>query len=272
MQKRMSYDPVGMCIYCYATADLTTEHIIPHSLGGTVKLPASSCRECANITSKFELRLARRMYGNIRIRQKFPTRRPEKRPLLVRAKDAVTGAEVWLRPEESVVVLPKVHFLPPGMLREPPEEPTSCDGATLEAKEVMPTDYSRWQSIGSNSYSFEQTFDPDALALTLAKISHAYAVADFGLSNFEPFLPPVILGQRNDLYKYVGSNPAPLRDQGMLHSVRLHIGHAHYGERARWLVLASISLLSLYDMPTALVVVGQANKQWAVEEAKRRET
>jgi hypothetical protein len=248
------------------------EHIVPLSLGGIVKLPAASCRECAEITSKFELRLARKMYGNVRIRQKFPTRRPKKRPVLVRAQDTITGAEVWLPPEESVVVLPKVHFLPPGMLRDPPEEPTSFVGATLDASQVFPTDNSRWRSIGSNSYSFEQSFDPEALALTLAKIAHAYAVADFGLANFEPFLPSAILGRSNDLFKYVGGSPAPIRDEGMLHSIRLHLGHSHYGSRADWLVLASINLLSAYDMPTALVVVGRANKQWAVEEAKRRQT
>lgn len=272
MQKRLSYQPVGKCIYCLSNQDLTEEHIIPYSLGGTVKLPASSCRRCADITSEFERELARSMYGDLRIRANLPTRRRAKRPLMVRAKDAVTGSEVWLRPEESLTIIPTIEFLAPGMLREPPEEPTGAAGAKLGMKELMPTDYRRWKVVGSNQYTFTGgRIDPDCYALTLAKIAHAYTVADFGLSNFEPFLPPIILGDRRKLYTYVGGSPTPLRDQNMLHSVRLHLGHPHYGSRADWLLLASISLLSAYDMPTALIVVGRADRNWALDETRRRQ-
>jgi hypothetical protein len=205
------------------------------------------------------------------MRQKLPSRRRKNRQILVRATDAESGAEVWLRPEEAIVIVPKVRFLYPGMLRDPPEEAQNFVGATLEWEQLMPADWTRWPVLGSNRYTFEQQFDPDALALTLAKIAHAYAVADFGLNNFEPFLPPVILGESDKLYKYVGGSPTPLRDPNTLHSVRLHLGHSHFGAKADWLLLVSIGLLSAYDMPTALVVVGRANERWAIEEAERRQ-
>jgi hypothetical protein len=42
--------PVGYCIYCQATDELTNEHILPFGLSGTAVLPKSSCKACAKIT------------------------------------------------------------------------------------------------------------------------------------------------------------------------------------------------------------------------------
>jgi hypothetical protein len=266
-----SYKPVGVCIYCGSKHDLRVEHIVPYSLGGTAKLPAASCGACEEITARFEGRLARTMYGDLRIRLDLPTRRKKTRPLQVRAEDAATGAEVWLNPEESLTILPAVHFLPPGILRDPPEEAATWVGATFEAKQIAPASLDRWPKIGSNNYIFTQRFDADALALTLAKIAHAYCVADFGIENFEAFLPPIIRGEHSNIYTYVGGSPDRLCHPGQLHSVQLHLGHRHYGRRADWLLMVSIGLLSHLQMPTALVVVGRADRDWALREAARRQ-
>ena len=37
--------PIGKCIYCERTDNLTTEHIVPRGMKGTVTLPKGSCTE-----------------------------------------------------------------------------------------------------------------------------------------------------------------------------------------------------------------------------------
>lgn len=57
---KFSYPSVNHCIYCGNAEDkLTDEHIIPFGLNGNLVLPNSSCKKCAQITSKVELRVLR---------------------------------------------------------------------------------------------------------------------------------------------------------------------------------------------------------------------
>ena len=51
---RRRFGPIGRCIYCGATGDLTREHIIPRSIGGTWVLSKASCSDCAAVTRDFE--------------------------------------------------------------------------------------------------------------------------------------------------------------------------------------------------------------------------
>ena len=53
------FAPARECIYCGATDGLTTEHIIPYSLGGRFELPEASCNECTEITKKIEQTVGR---------------------------------------------------------------------------------------------------------------------------------------------------------------------------------------------------------------------
>jgi hypothetical protein len=78
------YPDVGLCFYGGATNDLTDEHIIPFSLGGTLILPKSSCNTkivgCNAKTTKFEGVIARQVFGKFRARFGVQTRRPKERP------------------------------------------------------------------------------------------------------------------------------------------------------------------------------------------------
>lgn len=46
--------PIGRCIYCERTDNLTTEHVVPRGMKGTVTLPKGSCTTCAKVTKAFE--------------------------------------------------------------------------------------------------------------------------------------------------------------------------------------------------------------------------
>jgi hypothetical protein len=72
--------PVGACIYCGSTENLSDEHIVPFGLGGNLVLPKSSCQRCARITSEFERRVLRGFMRDARATGRFPTRRPKERP------------------------------------------------------------------------------------------------------------------------------------------------------------------------------------------------
>lgn len=75
-------DPAEVCIYCGSLENLTTEHIVPFSLGGDVELPASSCPTCSALTSAIELRVSRHALHIPRAMAGYPSRRrkgyPEK--------------------------------------------------------------------------------------------------------------------------------------------------------------------------------------------------
>ena len=73
-------DPVGVCIYCGRTEDLSDEHIIPLALGGRLVLPEASCSICAALTSAFEGSVCRGFMLDARTAGRFPTRRPKERP------------------------------------------------------------------------------------------------------------------------------------------------------------------------------------------------
>lgn len=68
------FPPVGKCIYCGSTNNLTDEHIVPFGLGGNLELPKSSCKECARITSKFELAVLRGSMRPARIYREIQSR------------------------------------------------------------------------------------------------------------------------------------------------------------------------------------------------------
>ena len=68
------YPPVGRCIYCGATDELTDEHIIPFSLGGVLILDKASCngtKGCNKKTHKFEGVVARQIFGKFRAKHKL---------------------------------------------------------------------------------------------------------------------------------------------------------------------------------------------------------
>ncbi|HSX42513.1 MAG TPA: HNH endonuclease [Candidatus Saccharimonadales bacterium] len=45
---------VDVCIYCGKTEGLTDEHVIPKALDGKLTLLRATCKECGDMTSKFE--------------------------------------------------------------------------------------------------------------------------------------------------------------------------------------------------------------------------
>lgn len=88
----------------------------------------------------------------------------------------------------------------------------------------------------------------------LAKIDHAFAVAKYGFDSFEPFLPPVILGQSDNATYLVGGDPTPLADQSVLHDVHRKDVRRNAGPA---LLGVAIRLFAMNGMPRYHVIVGR---------------
>jgi hypothetical protein len=112
---------IDRCIYCGATGDLATEHVIPRSLGGGHYLRKASCLDCARITSLIETRISRDTFLLFRTVLDLPTRDPRKRPTHFQGR--VRRGNVWTE-EEVPVRIPGAAVFPnlpvPGLLEGRP--------------------------------------------------------------------------------------------------------------------------------------------------------
>lgn len=86
------YRPVGRCIYCPRTDNLSDEHILAYSLGGDAVLPKASCPTCANVTKKIEEYCANQIFLDIRVHHHIHSRSPSRTHLTVHElADPTTG-------------------------------------------------------------------------------------------------------------------------------------------------------------------------------------
>ncbi len=196
------YQSVGECIYCGLKEQLTDEHIIPFSAGGCWVLPRSSCKKCASITGAFEGEFSRTILGPLRMLHNMPTRRKKDRPRHLPLKVKYPTSTDWEVAYVDRDICPFLVILPlyslpktiTGLEMEWSDSATKtmwvrgggfwpdrdahlqwlCDA--LKAMEVMPTG----------------TVHTEPFCLTLAKIAHAFAVAELGMAQFTPFLTQMI--------------------------------------------------------------------------------
>ena len=254
---------MGKCIYCGKTDEsLSKEHIIPYALGGNSVLPRASCARHRDLTSDIERRVAQEMYGTYRDIQGIQTR--HRRRLEHRRSGTVTlsgttlGSYGDLPCEVRVPVaeLPRLHIsvhLPrPQVLSGEPLTIGSL-GASLKAQSD-PTSQEVYQRL-LNKYNLK-TISATALIQVetflrvLAKIAHAFAVAEYGFNGFLPTLLPIIKGESDFLMKYVGcessdqaQNPEALSVSELVHNDVSYLS-------------VSISLHSFPQLPRYQVIAG----------------
>jgi len=101
------FPPVGYCIYCGSTDDLRDEHVVPLALDGTLILPDSSCKACADMTSRLDLEVLRGFMLAARTVAGFATRRPKNRPTRFELDAEIQGTMQtrWLRAKDFPALL-----------------------------------------------------------------------------------------------------------------------------------------------------------------------
>ncbi len=261
---------VGVCIYCLRAPPevrLTAEHIIPKGLGGNLVLVDASCLECAVVTGRFEQKLLRDTFRNIRGALGISSGR--------RKKDRQTHAKVkrGVKPDQTEVELPFSEGMPfCGTFLTTPGPPNIFHGQNAPDSPYKmtfifsPLFKSRMETYltkhsGKGTYEFLATFWDGNFCQMLAKIAHSFAVAHLGVDGFKPYLTEYIRAKDPPRdFTYIGGQALDV-DNPALHDITLVVAPKRYrtalGIAEKEFVLVELCLLANCRAPNYLIVVGE---------------
>ena len=263
MQK--TYQPVGRCIYCGAgqyrkdrpSPKLGDEHIVPLSLGGNLILPEASCHDCEKAINKVEAPLTRGLFLPARTKLKFPTRRKKDRPthlpLDIHAPSGFETQQVLL--ENYPAMIMTMMFDTPAILWGLPPKDDIITGRVCISK--LPDFDENIRRHPQSTVTWKLGVDAVVLGRMLAKIAHAYTVAEIGLDKFKPFLNDVILDRSpHYISQFVGGEigdiPPPSQN---IYEISLQETVRYDGYK---LIVVKIRLFAKWEgMPVYLIVSGQ---------------
>lgn len=241
---------VGTCIYCRrAPESLRREHIIPLGLNGEWVLNRASCKECADITSRFELSLLRGELLPLRAKLALRTRRKKERPVSLpfkyRSGGRTENTDLPIDDHPGSVALP--IFAEPGY--------ASTGEATLKVVRIgllRPED-SAFEFVRSKlgaDHFTTRWAEPTAFARLIAKVAYGFAVGCVGLDAIlQPYVVPAILGDSDDIGRWVGTPPVYEKtDASGLHAVTL--------EQRGQEIWAYVRLFAQFHAPEYCVIVG----------------
>jgi len=187
--------------------DLSTEHIIPYGFGGELILPKASCEAHRKATSKVEDFILRRYLCPLRSHLGLPSRKPALRPDGYPLKLSRNGRswkkKVSLRDHPGFFRFMLLDR--PGKVvgRSRVQETYSISFVHIE---VFPDIRQRLARLGADSFEDSVTIKALDLAKFLAKIGHAFAIAELGSDSFEEFyVTRLIDGDSADWNYWVGS-------------------------------------------------------------------
>jgi hypothetical protein len=238
------------------------EHIIPQGLGGTMELPKSSCPECAKTTGQVEQSCLREMFGAVRYSMGLSPRKRKKKPqditvTVVNHDDSLEIKRVELEVHPHSFIL--FTFGPPDILLG---GPVVLGG---RPREVFTTGPGVWSYLPNKSDAQHPlryggkgfkvgSFQPMLFSRMLAKIAHAFAVADQGQDSFTPYLPALILGNYETPSYLVGGEAMIPPPFNALH--RLHL-YCRRVPPSPELLIVDIRLFANFGAPIYRVVVGR---------------
>jgi hypothetical protein len=254
------YDPVGHCIYCGLPAwceDPTDEHIVPYFLGGNAILQKSSCWLCADATKYVEGYCANNIFKQVRVKERIQTRRPKERPatfpLITEFDDGEAFQEVPVQDHPSLFLMPAYTL--PGILLgitasdKWPEVRFRMFWSVLNRQRLE----QNIKAQGGTAVRVEGTQKAALLPRLLAKIAHAYAIAELGETNFRPLLLRLIRkGQLTAPYLVGGEldvAPSTPAFHELSHEIR-RVDNRNY-------LIVRIRLLAYLEAPVYYVVVGE---------------
>jgi HNH endonuclease len=274
MNRRHEYDRrldrLGFqgCIYCNEPQEspLTIEHIIPEALGGALTIPNASCDKCSDETHAFEGH-AMNMTRAFRRQLGFPQKHRGAKARALRGEERfvlmLDDKKVKVPIEEFPALLLSLVFPLPGILlnQTPEDKPLSGGVYSAELAEGFGEKLNRirkkYRASRIAIMGIEPTKrhgDEGDFGRMLAKIAHAYAVAELGWGNFRPFLTNIIRGIRPyNLPYFIGSPLGKTPPYTDLHQLEIDQGALSVGK----FIVVKIRLFANRDTPTHYVVVGE---------------
>lgn len=263
------YAPVNRCIYCRVYAgNLGLEHIVPYGFAGnSLLLPKASCKTCESITGRFEQTCLRTILGPFRLRINSPTRNPKDRPTRLPLVLASAMGSEPIPLQTITVPTPEFPMAFVGLRlrrarildgKEPlrlrgNEQETAVDGEIWGKS--APEDIAKYIPKGIKiDYGFQLgKIQPITFARQIAKIAHAYAVAELGLGAFRPLATNLILGKVDTLSQWVGGDWEIPPPSEALFNLKLE----QVTSNGRNFLLAYVRLFSFFGTPQYHVVVGE---------------
>jgi hypothetical protein len=194
----------GVCIYCRADSNLTDEHIVPFALGGQHVLREASCHACAKITSKFELKVARDLWGDARTSFNAQSRRKKNRWTSISMRDVNNPGNSFNVPASEYpagFVFYKMGL--PGILQGLPED---VDVSSQWTFLIVDDDKRRNEFLKKQTSKLVLQFRhvPQEFGQLLCKIAYGQLLTTCGLDDFGPLCLPYIMGQKVNVSHIVG--------------------------------------------------------------------
>ena len=245
----------GACIYCGAIdAELSDEHIVPYSLGGSHVLRKASCDRCADITKKFEQKVARDLWGEARIAFDAPSRRKSLRAQKLNMSDQGR--------RERKLTIPVAEYPAgfvfykmgqAGLLQGLPPDVDVSDNWQLV---VIDDDQRRknfLEKYPTRKLTLSFRHVPHEFGQLMAKIGYGHVLTQLDPSDFRPVCIPYILGHEANVSYLVGGT---LEEQVPEQDIGYSLRTVGFGSADRIMLVALIRLMSNTCAPAYHVVVG----------------
>ena len=252
------FPPVGKCIYCGSTTGLTDEHVVPYGLGGNLVLPKSSCKECARITSKFELAVLRGSMRPARICRNIQSRKKHKNALSLYSVDIESGGvartiEVPLKDYPILVTFP--IFEVPGFLQGK-EETRGINMTGFITINFGANPEKLLKKYNGSKIVVKPSNDkPVDFARIIAKIAFSMAVATNAFEGEDysnSFVLPSILGTKDDIGQWVGTITDPIvSSKHHLHRILIH------RDTEKGLLVGDVQIFSDSETPRYGVILAE---------------
>lgn len=208
---------------------------------------------CANITKRFEQRVARDLWGDARISYDAPSRRKKDRKSHILLKDP-EDPEARLKVPYSEYPAPMIFY-------------TMGKAGALQGLPNSPDISSFWKLVSivdeEKLRAFERKYPgkltaqfrhvPDSFGRLLAKIGYGQALCLLDPSDFRPICLPYILGTEKNVSYVVG---AATKNEPPMKSIGYSLTSAAFGNAQRLIVVSEVRLMAHNDAPTYHVVVG----------------
>lgn len=242
---------IGKCIYCGSRENLSKEHIIPYGLGGNLVLSKASCRNCAKITSRFEMDVLRKQFITLRSARKLPTRRmlPKEFDVEALVKSKSQTETTQISPEYLPIFFPL--YDPPAFFDNRPVVEGVAIRGIHHAFNRNLTEHLKGREIDEITHS--TAYVGGSFERLLAKAAYGHAVYRHGVDTIkEKLIVPVILGKDVEFNRYVGiENQVPVR----INPSALHITNSI--TRDDGVILGYVRLFGFLQTPVYTVVVGR---------------
>lgn len=214
MDSEIKKKEIGYCIYCGKKENLEDEHALARSLNGAFVLANGSCRECASITSKFELIVTRgllseyRAYKGFKSRSKHSKFKNEKEWTY---KDKEGNTKKELMPLNSVgIFLGLPRFAEPRYFVENPKiKDREIESIGIELFSAVAKPHKRKPEI--KEVLIKNDFPMKPFLQFLCKTALCFTHLTYDKSKFDSFITEFILGRDDvNITRYIGSTNNPL--------------------------------------------------------------